>query len=634
MASEADKIVEMLNRPWEDAKNNAEIKALQIRALNQLASLRGGREFILEEIELIATRFDLTVDQVAHEMDKFLGIVSEMALDDQIDIVTASTDTVEIARLCEMIASIPDELRAVKITQRLAKRVGVETKVIQRKVSEARKALIATGKQFLDEHKPGRETEILLQHPSIASAIKAETSFVYAAETLWRYRDGVYVADGEMYVRQQTKQIIEKIAKDAEEKAKANGETFDATPILARFTADLVEKVVFDIATDSLTPIDALNGRTDVINLRNGLLRWETGELLTHDPAVLSTVQLPLTYDLNADCPLTKTFWKEVIPADAIPVAEEWIGYCVLPTTKMEKALMLLGGGQNGKSTFIKQLMAFIGRANYSTEPLQALDEDKFAAAELHGKLVNAFADLPSRALEDTGMFKSLVTGDEIMGQKKFQQPFSFKPFARLVFSANTPPSSRDNSRGFWRRWLTISFPNEISDTKKDEDLIDKLTSEQEMSGLLNIAIAGLQRLVARGHFEEVASIRETLDAYRQVSDPVMAFLREECLVDPRMTAHKDALYQTYRQWCDESGHRALSRQKFNGELLAKVPGLRLVRLGEKGNGIRAWQGLGLLDGEAEEVATKEAVEEASVQPPQEPDPVPELWTNNDEVHF
>jgi phage/plasmid-associated DNA primase len=131
-------------------------------------------------------------------------------------------------------------------------------------------------------------------------------------------------------------------------------------------------------------------------------LIW-TGEITAHSPDFLSIVQLPLVYSPDGKCPTILKFLGQVLHPRDVFTAMEFIGYLLYKSAEYEKALMLYGNGDNGKGVLIKVIEAFVGRENCSHVPLQELDNDKFASADLYGKLVNTFADLKSQKLLTTG---------------------------------------------------------------------------------------------------------------------------------------------------------------------------------------------------------------------------------------
>ena len=186
------------------------------------------------------------------------------------------------------------------------------------------------------------------------------------------------------------------------------------------------------------------------INVLNGLLDWKTGELRQHDPQHLLSVQIPVTYDPSAICPCWDRFVESVFPSDGRVLAYEIIGWLMIPDMSLQKSILLIGDGANGKSVYLCAVTAFVGRENIANLSLQRLEGDKFAAARLVGKLANICADLPSDHLTSTSTFTATVGGDYLLGERKFQGSFEFVPFCRLVFSTNHYPQSKDSSAAFF----------------------------------------------------------------------------------------------------------------------------------------------------------------------------------------
>jgi putative DNA primase/helicase len=219
------------------------------------------------------------------------------------------------------------------------------------------------------------------------------------------------------------------------------------------------------IGASELNP-DAMN----LLNVQNGMLDWRTGELKAHAPGYRSTFQINAEYIPGARSEILEGFLAEVFPPDALPLAEELVGYLLRPTTKFQKAFTFLGNGANGKSTFLSTITTLIGEEIVSHISLQELVGNRFVAAELQGKLVNVYADLPSSSLEQSDVFKAIVAGDIIKAERKFGQPFNLIPTARLLFSANELPRSRDLSPAYFRRWVVIPFPNQFQGSKAKKD--------------------------------------------------------------------------------------------------------------------------------------------------------------------
>lgn len=328
----------------------------------------------------------------------------------------------------------------------------------------------------------------------------------------------------------------------------------------------------------------------DRINCRNGILDLETMTLEPHSPDFLSPVQVGAAYDPEATCPAIERFLGGVLAEDLVPVAIELAGYLVTPDNRLQTAVMLLGEGANGKSVFLELLRRLIGPQNVSNVALQHLDEHRFAAAELEGKLANIFADLDARALQSSGIFKSITGNDPIMAERKNRDPFHFTPYARLLFSANEPPGTPDSTDAFFRRWLILPFERRFDGNNADRSLIDKLSTPQELSGLLNLGLAALPELRARGAFRTAKSAQAAADRFRVDSDSVAGFIADSCEIGPEQSVARSSLFDAYKNWCFESNRKPLGKQRFNRRVEARYPSATVGPV----QGIQTWRGIGL----------------------------------------
>lgn len=287
------------------------------------------------------------------------------------------------------------------------------------------------------------------------------------------------------------------------------------------------------------------------INLQNGVIDTANGELLPPTPERPFTYSLPLTYNPDAQCPNIEKFFAEVFRPEDIPTAHELVGYCLYTGYPIQRAVLLFGGGTNGKSTFINLLKTFLGPENTTSISIQQLAEDTYSKSWLYGKLANLYADLEPAALKNTGVFKMLTGGDMITCNVKYgKDSLTFTNHAKMVFSANRFPQVYDDSDAFFRRWIILRFDRIFSDTEVDPNILERLTTPNELSGLLNLALIGLRRLLTSGRFTSTKGIDDTRDEYIRNSDTVGAFILD-CIEqgdpdDEEYRTLKDEVYNLY----------------------------------------------------------------------------------------
>lgn len=286
-----------------------------------------------------------------------------------------------------------------------------------------------------------------------------------------------------------------------------------------------------------------------VINLKNGLYHWETGQLLPHSPEHLSLVQIPITYNPDATCPAWDKFLSEVLPGGE-NFLREIIGLCMIPLTDLQKCIILVGSGSNGKSTYLNALQAAIGKDNCSNIALHTLTNpmEKFSRSGLVGKLVNIFGDLSNKKIEEAANFKPLVGQDTLTIEYKHKHAFSYTPFCRLIFSTNFPLKSDDDSDGYKRRFIHVPFVQRFTvDPAKGQDLAEELSNPWELSGLFNAIRPQFEKIVTHG-FSITPQIAAIIEDWAVMPDETKEWLLENLTYDPNGILPSRRFYDYYCQ--------------------------------------------------------------------------------------
>lgn len=303
-----------------------------------------------------------------------------------------------------------------------------------------------------------------------------------------------------------------------------------------------------------------------LICCENGVLNILTSELTPHTPNKVFLQRIPVTFNPAATCPNIDAFHEQVVDRgkvsadvsheqDDVQTLLEIIGYCLYPGYPFHKAFMLNGDGSNGKSTWLNIVKTRLGPENCSNISLQELENNRFAKAALVGKLTNIYADLTSAALKHTGVFKQLVGGDRIGAEYKFGKHFSYDPTVKHLFSANTIPESPDDTGAYFRRWIIVNFPKiftSFSEPRANPHILTKLTTPQELSGLLNKSLKALRELLERGYFHGDRPTAAWRQEYIRKSDPVHAFVMDALQEkpDPALFITKSDLFRAFVWYC------------------------------------------------------------------------------------
>jgi putative DNA primase/helicase len=375
---------------------------------------------------------------------------------------------------------------------------------------------------------------------------------------LYVFRDGCYRAKGEEYIRER----VRRIAPDD------------------KWTSHLASETVEYIRVGSPRLWDS--PPINKLNLLNGVLSIDTLILAPHSPEFLSPLQLPVQYDPSATCPAWEAQISATFPDDAVEqgVAWEIIAWLMVSYTSIQKALLLLGPGGTGKSTFLTALTNFLGTRNISTLPLQKIENDRFAASRLIGKLANICADLPSTHLETSSMFKAITGGDSITAEYKFKDSFDFVPFARLIFSANQPPQSKDATDAFFQRWYVLLFEKVFRGTESEvprEELDTRLTTSAELSGVLNHALRALPHVRKHG-LTVTESMRKAHLEFWQTTDPLAIWLLRNTIELPDAFVPRSVLINAYNASAAREGRVGMTEKMFGSALRRLRPNVRDIQ--------------------------------------------------------
>ncbi len=331
------------------------------------------------------------------------------------------------------------------------------------------------------------------------------------------------------------------------------------------------------------------------INFTNGMLNFETGDLFDHMEDFESTIAIPHAWDPDAPTPWRfLEFLDEVIDPGAHQLLLEILGYILIDMNPFQRAAMLYGGKNSGKSTFLALAHAIVGADNCSTLSLQQISGEKFAAANLHKKLLNTSGDLPSGNIKDTSTFKQITGGDTISAEHKFERMFDFQARVFLMFSANEIPQSSDSTESYLDRWIALLFDRTVPKEKQQLDLIDVLNFE--IPGILTLIIPALREAIERGYFIETDVTLEMKKVHDAAVDLVIPFVQEHITLDAGNSELRSDVYQIFEVWSKNTGHKGLLGEK---RFTPKFRSAVAYMLGEKPKDVkkhdrRAWGGVKL----------------------------------------
>ncbi|MBS3148050.1 hypothetical protein J4219_04150 [Candidatus Woesearchaeota archaeon] len=314
--------------------------------------------------------------------------------------------------------------------------------------------------------------------------------------------------------------------------------------------------------------------------VQNGILNVFTKKITPHTPETPFLQKIDVKYDSNAKCPEFEKFLEEILPTtqqNDRAVLKKWFGYTLLRDYRFANFLMLEGEGANGKSTLLRAMTKFIGQKNISTISPHNM-RDRFSVVNLHGKLANIVPDISGKNLDKQSVstIKTITGGDTITGEYKFGAHVNLNVYAKLAFSANELPQLPEDDTAMWRRPILILFKQKFEEKNADTKKSEKITTPNELSGMLNFALDGLNELLnAKGFGAEVAQTREI---YLRKTDPVLCFVMDCTIKADDEKELKDDVYFAYRDYCDDREIECFDENDFFKKLYAKASYTRSIK--------------------------------------------------------
>jgi len=307
------------------------------------------------------------------------------------------------------------------------------------------------------------------------------------------------------------------------------------------------------------------------VNLLNGtfVITPDSQYLTSFDRKDFLTHQLPFSYDEYADCPQFDKYLDRVLPdKEQQKVIAEYLGYVFISqkVLKLEKALILVGSGANGKSVFFDIMNALYGEENVSNYSLAALtNKEGYQRAKLSDKLLNYASEISPNM--DSTIFKQLVSGEAVEARLPHRDPFLLKDYAKFIFNTNNLPRDVEQNEAFYRRFLISEFNVLIPEFERDPKLAQKIIAN-DLPGVFNWVIEGLNRLLNQQGFSHSNLMNNAVLKYRQQSDSAFLYMDEK-----GYTAGEDEkidgqdLHHDYQEYCKNSGYKPCARKTFDDRL-------------------------------------------------------------------
>jgi P4 family phage/plasmid primase-like protien len=322
------------------------------------------------------------------------------------------------------------------------------------------------------------------------------------------------------------------------------------------------------------------------INLKNGVYDMEKMAIEERTPNHGFRYCLPYIYDESAQAPVFEGFLEDITEGD-VQTKElllQFLGYCISNCEPVaQKALLLLGDGQNGKSTLVNIIRELVGEESHSSLDISELDFDQ-KRGMLEGKLFNISEEIKTKSLQNAGYFRKIVCGEPVSVKRVYVAPYDIKTRAKIIMTANNAPEINENTKGMRRRLLVVSLDKEIADEDKDTRLMHKLRAEK--SGIFNLVINEYKKLVARDYeFVESEIMKEARDELVGITDAVPKWFKDK-LVFTHDDKDETSMDQMWTSFCDYCKDRHMARNTESANFARRV-GKDIIKRGVKVERIR-----------------------------------------------
>ena len=360
---------------------------------------------------------------------------------------------------------------------------------------------------------------------------------------MWIYKEGIYVPQGKSEVKKLMRGLL------------GNW-----------YSLFFYNQVINKLEPDTFIDINKFFNQQymEEMPVLNGILHLRSRELKPFSPEKIFFNKLQAEYDSHANCPKIDKFLSETLAnEDDRLVFYEIGGFSLWKEYKFEKAFMFMGNGRNGKDKSLELIKRLLGLENCCSVPLVSLIPDSFIISEFFNKMVNIAGEINNQDLKDTSTFKALTGRSLVSASRKFLSPVTFQNYAKFIFACNDLPMVYDTSKAFWDRWVLLEYPytflqkEDLESAKdktnlklRDEDIIEKITTPQEMSGLLNRFLDGLDRLMDNKTFSSTKGSEEIKNLWIRKSNSFNAFALDKIEDEYDACIPKKELRKRYIEYC------------------------------------------------------------------------------------
>lgn len=346
----------------------------------------------------------------------------------------------------------------------------------------------------------------------------------------------------------------------------------------------------------------------EFISVKNGLINIADKEirLYEHAPNIVTTFYIDYKYNPNADYTDIICYLNDLVCDDTsqLKILLEFLGYCLYPECFLRKALVIKGDHRNGKSKFLEVLKAFFGANNCCSLDIQDI-VSRFGLFGIMNKSINLGDDISDQYIGDDSKFKKVIAGNDILLEQKGKDAFTYKPYAKHIFSCNTMPRFDDKTGAIKDRLIFVIFPNfyGVENGNLRPNIVKEMTTSENMEALLILALENLKEILNNNKFTYSHKSESCLNEFDKDNNPILYFIEE---IQENSWLNEKAFnnmpvaeaYERYIKFCQNNGHKPLTKINFSKSIKASIKNIDTKTVKNNGKSIKVFK---ILEQEAKE---------------------------------
>lgn len=320
---------------------------------------------------------------------------------------------------------------------------------------------------------------------------------------------------------------------------------------------------------------DEMGLEENQVLMKNGkVLNLETLETrkVRQEDYALNCVNAKFDEEASSD-QLLQFIERTLDTEDMVKTFQEFLGYTLKwPDDSFEKMLLILGNTDTGKSTLLQVVEELFAESNTTKLSFPQIGMERaFHIKDLKDSVLNIDSDMDDQSIKRKSRVKKVLSKEPIFVEPKGKSGFTMKPQANFLVTSNDAPDDAGAEDAYYNRFLTLTATSRVPEEKKDRELVDKLTTEQELNWLLTWSIKGLKRLEEQNRFTCNRTEYETKEIWDRFGNSVQQFISEQVTIDREdgKNVPTSDLYETYQLWCETQIEQEVSQQKFIAQAAA-----------------------------------------------------------------